>query len=183
MLPYMGQVPGPDAPLPPRGGVSLGRGFLTQMDDFSKESLLRSSSREIPLWRSSGGRTPYSKQYFPQGICMPHSVLDGNIVKTTGICVFSVSLFELVPSQKHQKMNNSLSGRAHSLLKSVVSLRNSCPTTPTFHGGRGGVTPPHHHMGGSPPGGGRGPPQDLTHIWYHISSDGGRGRGEAEGTI
>ena len=118
----------------------------SQIDDFSKESLLRSSSREIPLWRSSGGRTPYSKQYFPQGIRMPHSVLDKIIMKTIGICMFSVSLFELDPSQKHQKMNNSLSGRAHSLLKSAVSLRNSCPTTPTFH--RGGAHPPHHHMGG-----------------------------------
>ena len=92
---------------PLRGGVSLGRGFLTQMDDFSKESLPRSSSREIPLWRSSGGRTPYSKQYFPQGIRMPHSVLDENIVKTIGICMFSVTLFEVDPSQKHKTMTNS----------------------------------------------------------------------------
>ena len=145
-----------------RPGVSLGSGFLKQIDDFSKESLLWSSSREIPLRRSPGGRTPYSKQAFPQGIRMPHSVLHENIMKTIGICMFSVTLFELDPSQKHQKKNPSLSGRAHSLNKSVVSLLNSCPTTPTVHRGGGGSTPPHHHRGGLPSwsGGGSHPGPD-----------------------
>ena len=70
---------------PPGEGYPLGSGFPTEIDDdFSKESLLRSSSREIPLWRSPGGRIPYSKQSFPQGIHMPHSVLDENIMKTIG---------------------------------------------------------------------------------------------------
>ena len=55
------------------------------------------------------------KAHFPQGVRMPHSVLDENIVKTIGICMFSVTLFEVDPSQKHKKMKISLSGRAHSL--------------------------------------------------------------------
>ena len=157
----MGQVPGPGAP--PHGMGLPGSGFLMQIDDFSKESLLRSSSREIPLWRSPGGRTPYSKQSFPQGIRMPHSVLDENIMKTIGMCMFSVTLFELVPSQKHHKKNPSLSGRAHSLNKSVVSLLSSSPTTPTVHrGGREHPTPP--PQGGDPFLVGGGPPQDLAHI-------------------
>ena len=154
----MDQVPGPDGP-PPGEGYPLGSGFLTEIDDFSKESLLRSSSREIPLWRSPGGRIPYSKQSFPQGIRMPHSVLDENIMKTIGICTFSVSLIALDPNQKHQQKNHSLSGRAHSLNKSVVSLLNSCPTTPTVHrGGREHPTPP-PQGGGSPHGKGGGPPR------------------------
>ena len=58
------QVSGSLAP-PPRGEGWVG--FLTQIDDFSKESLLRSSSREIPLWRKPGGWTPYSKYIFLKG--------------------------------------------------------------------------------------------------------------------
>ena len=56
----MYQAPGLWAPPPNGMGVFPGRGFLTQINDFSKESLSRSSSREIPLWKSSGGRIPYS---------------------------------------------------------------------------------------------------------------------------
>ena len=55
------------------------------------------------------------KAHFPRGVCMPHSVPDENIVKTFGICMFSVTLFEVDPSQKHKNMKKSLSGRAHSL--------------------------------------------------------------------
>ena len=54
----MGQVPGSDGPPPPRGGVPLGGAPPTQIHDFTKKSLSRSSSREIVFWRSSGGRTP-----------------------------------------------------------------------------------------------------------------------------
>jgi len=55
------------------------------------------------------------KAHFPQGVRVPHSALDENIVKAIGICMFSVTLFEVDPNQKHKNMNNSLSGRAHSL--------------------------------------------------------------------
>ena len=107
------------APSPPWEG-SLGGGFPTQIDDFSKESLLRSLPREIVLWRSPGGRIPHSKQHFPPGIC---SLLDENIVKTIAICMFCVTLFELAPSQKHHKMNkeNSLITKISAFLKEFLT--------------------------------------------------------------
>ena len=40
------------------------------------------------------------KAHFLQGVHEPHSVLDENIVKTKGICMFSVALKELDPSPK-----------------------------------------------------------------------------------
>ena len=68
--------------------------------------------------------------------------------------MFSVPLLELAPSQKHPKMENLLSGMAHSLLESVFSLHNSCSATPTFH--RGG--------GGMPTGGKRGDPGPNAYV-------------------
>ena len=57
----MFQGPGLTLPTPPMLCLlSLGRGFLTKIADFSEDSLLRSSSRDILLWRGSGQRIPYS---------------------------------------------------------------------------------------------------------------------------
>ena len=88
------------------------------------------------------------KAHFPQGVCMPHTVLDENIMKPIGICMCNVTLFEVDPSQKRQQMKKSLSGRAHSLYKSRIPYVILVPphphptgagwgTPPTTTGGRG----------------------------------------------
>ena len=126
------------------GWYPLGDGFLTQFDDFGKESLLRSQPSSQPA------NQPAS--------------LDENIVKTIGICTFGVTLFEMDPSQKHKKMNKSLTGRAHSLLKSIIPNGILVPPHPHPQGGERGHPP----TWGSPPGSRRG---SRGHMWVHWAQD------------
>ena len=53
---------------------------------------------------------------------MPSSVLDKDIVKAIGICLFTVALFGLDPSQKLQGMSSSF--------RLMISVRNPCSGAP-----------------------------------------------------
>ena len=136
----MGQVPGSDGYPPP------GEGYPWGMDSFLKLMIsVRNPCYGAPPERDSPLEEPWMvdsllKAHFPQGVRMPHSVLDENIVKTIGICMFSVTLFEVDSSEKHNKMKKSLSGRAHSLYKSKIPYVILVPTHP-HPTGRGGGTP------------------------------------------
>ena len=87
-------------------GTPPGEGYAWGMDSFLKLMIsVRNPCYGAPperdfFWRSPGWLTPYSKHISPKGsIC--HIVLDENVVKNVGICIFSVTSFEVDSSQKH----------------------------------------------------------------------------------
>jgi len=92
--PYMDQVPSSDGYPPP------GEGYPWGMDSFLKLMIsTRNPCYGAPPERDSPLEEPWMvdsslKAHFPQGVRMPHTVLDENIVKTIGIYVFCVTLFE-----------------------------------------------------------------------------------------
>jgi hypothetical protein len=69
-------------PSPPVMWTPPGSGFPIKINDFSKDSLLRSSCRDILPWRSSRERIPHSSWWFPYGFLTPEIVLGENVSKT-----------------------------------------------------------------------------------------------------
>ena len=158
-------------PSPPKGRVlSLGSDFLTQIDDFSKESLSRISSRDICLWRSSWARIPFWSRSFFNGFLAPERILGEQVAKHIDISRFAwhvddvtklrtIIRFQLDVSSRYSHNPSPHGGKGELLMQDDARIIPNHLNPPNPTGGEGGTLP----------GGGEGvPPNPGTYIYIYI---------------